>query len=107
MSAPAPGPNGMIQRTGRCGQLCAWALETGAARRMRLPKTPMAAARRKGNEQMGSERIRFLRRLLSQSWEAKLGNRPPKDNAYGLGFAVAAWMAAICTRCASMAAANS
>ena len=23
MSAPAPGPNGMMKRTGRCGQLCA------------------------------------------------------------------------------------
>ena len=61
MSAPAPGPNGMMKRTGRCGHCCACAC-TGAASRTRLPSAPIAAANLNDNE-----RMRFLRLLLSQS----------------------------------------
>ena len=42
MSAPAPGPNGMMKRTGRCGQLCAGAGD--GASRARLPRIPAATA---------------------------------------------------------------
>src|SRR5262249_19375584 len=45
MSAPAPGPNGMMNRTGRCGQLCAWAGSGAAMTSAARSPAAMAAIR--------------------------------------------------------------
>src|SRR5262245_31022772 len=42
ISATAPGPNGMMKRTGRCGQLCARAGTAASARPARNPANKIA-----------------------------------------------------------------
>src|SRR5262245_37870129 len=75
ISAPAPGPNGMMKRTGCCGQACVWACAGGAdkARMTARATTGMEsldisrtswAARHRERYRFGSVAQRSLPRLL-------------------------------------------